>query len=348
MTRSQNDKSDTKLLIAVAGVVATGAIGIALLAAYSVDEPTKTTARNETRLRSVATQSVEPVMPAMAADETTAAPDAFELASLVKDSGSTVGPEIVGVEDNEIEIVVDPDANFIKVGTEAYQARDFATAAAYFTAEVEAHPGRPWTQYMLGLSTWKNDDLSRASAALTEATTLDPDMLRGWINLSRVQNERGEFDAALVAAQAALTVDPADATARFQEARSLRNLGRVDEALVSLEAGIAADGENAYAHNLLGLIRIEQGNPGDAVEPLRRAIELEPEVAYMHNNLGMALELSDDREQAVQSYARASEIAPDHAKAASNLARLQPTIEVEVAGEIEAVESEGTDVADAS
>ena len=88
----------------------------------------------------------------------------------------------------------------VTAGHAAYGTRNYREAAACWKAEVEARPERAYGHYMLGLSLWKSGRLEPAEAALRRAAELNPASLRTFLNLSRVLNERGEFEAALEAA----------------------------------------------------------------------------------------------------------------------------------------------------
>jgi len=164
---------------------------------------------------------------------------------------------------------------------------------------------------------------------MEEAARLEPDSSRTLVNLARIRNDRVDFEGALEASRAALALDAENPAALFLEGRSLFNLGRVDEALASVTASLEREPDNGYARNLQGLILMRQGRAIDAVSVLEEATALAPDVGFVHNNLGMARELSGERVDAVTAYRQATEIDPRHTKAASNLARLEPTIEVE-------------------
>jgi Flp pilus assembly protein TadD len=327
MTHSSH-KDDTKLLLAVAGLVVTGAAGLAIIAGLGSDE-----ARDEQApkpvARAVAPKTPEPVVPAV---ETVAADTRSDETSDAVLPASFGGATVAGVEAEaepgtaavEPSIEIEPGENLVAGGVSAWSARDYPRAVAYFRAQTEAREDDAWAHYMLGLSLWKDGRADDAVPALERSVELNPQSLKGRINLSRVQNDRGEFQAALEAARAALEIDPESAAAWFLEGRSLRNLGDTDGAIRSLEASLAHDSENGFVYNLLGLIRIERGDVEAAVESMERAVDFEPDVAYVQNNLGMALEQAGDRAGAVAAYRRAVELDAGQANAASNLARLEP------------------------
>ena len=157
---------------------------------------------------------------------------------------------------------------------------------------------------------------------MQRAAELNDRSVKTFVNLARIQNDRGEFESALQSSDAALALDGQDPSALFLRGRSLNNLGRTEPAIEALEQSLALDADNGYVHNLLGLIYLGQGDVDRAVPVLTRAAESVPGVAYVHNNLGMALELSDRPFEAISAYARAAQLDPQHEKATLNLARM--------------------------
>ena len=319
---------DTKLLISVAAVVVLGAAGLALMASCSAERDSATADSRTPQFSAVPASHNPPPVEVRPMD----------FAETV--SGTPVEPEVPVPEPFRIE----PGEKLMARAMETFQAREFGKSVAYLEAELAERPDRAWTYYMHGLALWKSGRPDEAAAALRRSAELNPDSIKTFVNLSRVENDRGQYQAALEAAQAALVIDGADPSALFLEGRSLSNLGREDEALESLSASLDIDPDNGYALNLYGLILIDSGRPAEAVAILARAAELQPEVAYIHNNLGMARELSGEKVDAVAAYRRAVEVDAEHEKAVLNLARLEPLVPVEPAESPEGEEAvaEGT------
>lgn len=299
--------NDGKLLFAIAGGILIIAAGIAVLASLGGrDEPL---ARELEAIPAVRTTSVEPAILPATGTAPTAEPGS--LADLVEVD-----------EETTTAFSVDPKANLVAEGIAAFETKRYEEAAAYFTAEADARPDRAWTHYILALSLWKSERADEAAEAMRRSLELDGTQVKANVNLSRIENDRGEFDAARDYAEEALVLVPDNAEAAFLLARSLYNLGDKELALEALETSLSLDPENGYAYNLTGLIWIERGQDGPAVEAMQRAAERLPDVAFVQNNLGMAFELSGRLDAAAEAYARAVALAPDHSRAAMNLARL--------------------------
>jgi tetratricopeptide (TPR) repeat protein len=302
--QAKKQKEDWKLLLIIGGALVAVVVTIATLARLGSDWEAKEAQRE--------------VLPA---------PPAIEETATAEEPAIAPEAEVVEAEpEDEQGFMVDPDADFVALGRSAYNNREWEIAAAYWQAEADARPERAYAHYMLGLSRWKAGELDEAVIALRKAGELNGESIKTFINLSRVLNERGDFEQALEAADQARLIDPEAPTALYLQARSLRNLERIDDAVVALEQTLAFDPEYGHAWNLLGLIDIHRGRDSEAVASLRRAAAHEPDIAYIHGNLGRALELSGSYAEAARSYRAALELDPEHPNAGICLARVEPMI----------------------
>jgi tetratricopeptide (TPR) repeat protein len=333
-------KEDTKILFAVAGFVVLGAVAIAVVGGMSLDRQS----------------DAEEVATTPPSREIATLPATFERDVPLFDVPLVPEPEEIA-EVTEIETVepapftVQSGEDYIARGLETYRAREFDKASAYFRAAAEERPDRAWTHYMLGLALWKDGRYEEAAVEMERSAELDGGSVKTFVNLSRIQNDRGDPEAALQAADAALAFDPESADALFVQGRSLAGLGSHDEAIAAFDRAIEKEPDHAFAHNLLGLTLLETGEVDSALEAFRIAAEVKPDVAYIQNNLGMALERAGDPAEAVEVYRVAVGLDPDHEKAAANLARLEPTVvEIDVVESVIAEDSvaEAMEIAEAA
>ena len=313
-TESRHQRDDNKLLLAVIAVVVLGAAGIALLAGLTaeVDSP----AAEST------SQAAIPTAHAIRVDATAPEFQAQERVEPRGDDRQPAPPSAPGVE-------IDPDVDPALEARRAWDRGDFVVAAAYYTADASRRPDRAYTHYMLGLAEWRSERLDEAAAALRRSAELNPASIRTMINLSRVENDRGDPAAALEAADRALALDGDNAAALYVKGRSLLNLGRRDESITVLEASIAQDVEQAHAHNLLGLIRLEGGAYEVAADSFARAAAAAQEVAYLHVNLGSALELAGRKHEALEAFRAALTLDGDDAATQAVVGRLEEVITAE-------------------
>jgi tetratricopeptide (TPR) repeat protein len=311
MSQSTNH-NDGKLLFAITGGIIVIAAGIAILASLgNQDTPVS---------RDIA------AMPAMRTDTVDAVALPASIGSALTDPTESLADQFDDVDPVEPVFVIDPAANFVEEGIAAYESKRYDQARAYFAAEAQERPERAWTHYILALSQWKSGNAVDAADSMRRSLEIDATQVKAFVNLSRIENDRGEFDSALSAADEALVLEPENAEASFLRARSLYNTGDKETALAALETSLDHDSENGYAHNLVGLIWIERGEGGLAADAMEQAAQRIPDVTFVQNNLGMAFELSGRLDEAAVAYARAVELAPSHERAAMNLARLDGRI----------------------
>ena len=159
-----------------------------------------------------------------------------------------------------------------------------------FVRYVEREPTNPWGHYMLGISAWKAGYLELAEAHLTESVIIDPDHVKGRVNLARVLIELGQPSAAQQHAIIAEELDPDYVAAKRTLARALAETGDHEAALVKYEEALWIDPEDRWSLNNMGYLMIQRGRHEDAVGPLALAVRLDSANATFMNNLGFALE----------------------------------------------------------
>ncbi len=141
----------------------------------------------------------------------------------------------------------------------------YGEAVDLFGRYVERRPTDPRGHYMLGLSAWKGGYLDLAEAHLMESVLIDPDHVRGRVNLARVLIELGQSAAAEGHARIAEELDPADVPAKRTLARALAENGDHEEAVGPLALAVRLDTTNATFLNNLGSALANAGI-GDGVD----------------------------------------------------------------------------------
>ena len=165
----------------------------------------------------------------------------------------------------------------------------YGEAVDLFVRYVERRPTNPWGHYMLGLSAWKGGYLELAEAHLMESVLIDPDHVKGRVNLARVLIELGEPAAAEEQARIAEELDPQDVPAKRTLARAMAELGDHEAALAKYEEALWIDPEDRWSLNNMGYLMIQRGQHEEAVGPLALAVRLDSTNATFLNNLGSAL-----------------------------------------------------------
>jgi Flp pilus assembly protein TadD len=206
---------------------------------------------------------------------------------------------------------------------DAYAKHHYREAAASFEEYVQRHPKNAFGYYMLGLSTWKSGDLTRARAALEQSLTLDSTNVKTLLNLGRVLLDQGSNDDAAIRVGTAVTLDTNSAEARRMMARVQTARGQRDSAMGSYRIALTMDPADSWSMNNLGLLLIDQGRYEEALGPLARAVELRPQSPAFANNLGIALERTGHTSSAANAYRSALAADSTYTKATHNLARVE-------------------------
>lgn len=162
-------------------------------------------------------------------------------------------------------------------------------AVDLFGRYVERRPTNPWGHYMLGLSAWKGGYLDIAEAHLMESVLIDPNHVKGRVNLARVLIELGQPAAAREHARIAEGLDAEDVPAKRTLARALAATGDHEGALAKYEEALWIDPEDRWSLNNMGYLMIRRGRHEDAIGPLALAVRLDSTNTTFLNNLGSAL-----------------------------------------------------------
>jgi len=165
----------------------------------------------------------------------------------------------------------------------------YGEAVDLFVRYVERRPTGPRGHYMLGLAAWKGGYLDLAEAHLMESVLIDPEHVRGRVNLARVLIELGQPAAAQRHARIAEELDAANVPAKRTLARALAEKGDHEGALAKYEEALWIDPEDRWSLNNMGYLMIQHGEHEEAVGPLALAVRLDTTNATFLNNLGSAL-----------------------------------------------------------
>ena len=217
----------------------------------------------------------------------------------------------------------------------AYHAGRHGEAVDLFIRYVEREPTNPWGHYMLGIAAWKGGYLELAEAHLVESLLIDPDHLKGRINLARVLIELGQGAAAAEHAALAEALDPESVVAKRTLARALAEAGDHHEALVKYDEALWLDPEDAWSLNNMGYLLIQRGRADEAVGPLALAVRLDSTSATFRNNLGSALEGAGYRVAALEAYGAAVALDPGYAKALMSVDRLRAVVGEDAVSEVD-------------
>jgi len=157
------------------------------------------------------------------------------------------------------------------------------------------------------------------AACATSKQAIRPEVARVRLALAQRLADRGEWAAALEAAEAACQAAPGDPGALILRGTILRERGLLDEAQTDLLEAVQHAPDSAPAHSSLAIVYERQHRPADAEKEHRRALELAPNEAHYMNNLGYALLLHGKAREAVPVLVMAVRAGPTNVRARNNL-----------------------------
>ena len=228
----------------------------------------------------------------------------------------------VKATDGEGFVLPKPTGSFAD-GEAAYRARKYADAAAIFESYTERRPANAWGYYMLGLSAWKNGDLSKAEQAFEKALTIDPRHVKSLVNLSRVFIDQKRHDEAVDRLTRASEIEPESHEVFRLLGRTYHTQRMTVDAVAAYRRAIELDEFDAWSMNNLGLLLLETKRADEALPLLAAAVKLRKDVPEFHNNLGMALEHTGRYRAAATAYGDALTADAGYEKAKQNLARVE-------------------------
>jgi tetratricopeptide (TPR) repeat protein len=241
---------------------------------------------------------------------------------------TVVEVEVIAVAENSLDrrtLYTDstPASIIYADAEQAYFDKRYRQSSELFNVYTDRRPQNAWGFYMLGLASWKNNELEAANDALTEALVIKPDHFKSMVNLARVQLEQGEASDALINIENAVALRSNDSAALRVLARTYGELQRTEEALAVYNEILTADPDDAWALNNLGLLYIMDGDYDKASAPLAKAVTLDSSEACFHNNLGLALEQEGNLASAAICFGEAVAIDSLYTKAIASLTRIE-------------------------
>jgi len=163
------------------------------------------------------------------------------------------------------------------------------------------------------------ENLDRAIALFTHATTRDPAFALAYAGLAEAQvaSYRARKDPvaaaqAIAAAENALRIDPSQGAVRSSLGAIKRLTGQPEQAIAEFRKAIALQPNNDDTRRQLGLTLAAQGQVDEGVAEIRRAIDIRPEYWNNHFTLGFVLYSAGRYQDAVAAYRRTTELNPNY------------------------------------
>nr|MDQ6943048.1 tetratricopeptide repeat protein [Candidatus Eremiobacteraeota bacterium] len=162
-------------------------------------------------------------------------------------------------------------------GNDAVRRGELAEALVDFTRATEQIPNDPVAWYNRALVYSR---LGKNGAALADAqrsVSVNPLFDEGRALVARLQEELGEYDAALVSIERALAVRSGEVSYHLARANLLRLLHRTPDAIAEYEDALRRDARSAPALHGLAEVRLEQQRDREALALLNRYVAVAPD-----------------------------------------------------------------------
>lgn len=240
----------------------------------------------------------------------------------------------------------------LRVGAEALQHGDVATAESNFQRVVAEAPALPDGYLGIGMVQLREDKPEDASHALEHAVQLNPRLSGAHLFLGIAQYQIGQPEQALRSLQAELDLQPSNLEALVWMGIIQLDTGHPEAAASSLDQAVALDPKNkealyysARAHRLLAeaaykklyaldpdsalLHRAlaetfaEAGEPEKSIEEYEAAIRKEPKNSDLYEALGEQDQKIGRTDAAARAYEQDLQLHPNSAIALYNLGMMQ-------------------------
>lgn len=167
--------------------------------------------------------------------------------------------------------------NWNQRGNDDVRRGDLAQAIVDFTRATEQIPTDPVSWYNRALVYSKLGKNGEALADARRSVSVNPLFDEGSALVARLQQDLGDYDAALASIDHALAVRSDAVPYRLLRADVLRLLHRIPEAIAEFQDALRRDARSAPALRGLAEIRLERQQDADALALLKRYVVVAPD-----------------------------------------------------------------------
>lgn len=204
---------------------------------------------------------------------------------------------------------------------EAYRASgNFDDAAELLRERIAASPEVSQPHYLLGLVLRQQKKPEEARMEFEKARELAPDDLAALSQLTDLDLEKGDFDAALDRVRQQMEKTPDRAGVHFMAARIYAAQKNWDEAEAALQKTIHLDATFSGAHEQLVGSYVKAGKLPEAIEQIEQMRSKNPGDARALILAGLIYVKSNDFAKAAQAYEELIEVKPEFIPAINDLA----------------------------
>lgn len=225
-----------------------------------------------------------------------------------------------------VEIRPDYRGGWFRLGHLAFRRAKYREALDYYQSERRHQGNHPMILHQIGRCYTHLGKRDSARQAFQQTVAQDTTFARAFLELSKLDEEQGEYDTALSNAKQALRLEPDNPEYRYQYGSLLFQMGRVKESLQPLRQVVAEAPSNRGAHYYLGQALARRGKNEEAREHLSEAerlrklenkidkLEGEAEVYSQQPErwikLGRALRQAGKIDKAIEAYTIAQTLDP--------------------------------------
>ena len=223
------------------------------------------------------------------------------------------------------------------LGNNAFRQEEFLKAIEYYQRELEEHPA-PIPLRGMGRAHVELGQVDSAQRAFERAIAMDSLYAPGYFNLALLQEDEGDYEAALRNAQRALSFDTENLDYRYLVGSYLFKTGRSEEALSHLRVIVEKRPWHHGSHYNLGQVLIRLGREEEGKEYLDKAEQVRakqatidqlentrnsmPDDPYTHAALAFELRRAGRYNDAMHAYKVALYLAPQSVEIQNNIANL--------------------------
>lgn len=191
---------------------------------------------------------------------------------------------------------------------------DWERAISDYTFALNFEPSAP-NHYNRALAYYHKANFTLALADLDRALTLDPRLIKAWIQRGLTRTQTGDVAGASRDLSQAITLDPKNAFAWHNRGSIRRLSGDLAGALSDYEQAIRYDGNLAAVWHNRGEARQEQGDLKGALSDFNQALKLDSQFANAWNSRASLRLQTGDLTGVVADATRAIALNPQTAEA---------------------------------
>ncbi|MCL1468735.1 tetratricopeptide repeat protein [Argonema galeatum] len=232
---------------------------------------------------------------------------------------SSKGMPVAIIEDCGGFLVNEPQAHSLnKTALDDREKADLQKKIECYRFQVSQEPNFADAYTNIGEAYRRLGDLEKGREFNQKALKLNPRLQEARLGMALVEQESGNFKAAIGAIQEVIA-HKESAIAYFYQGITFYKQGNLKDAQAAFGKAIDLDPNYAEAHANLGLTLNQQGKLPEAIEQTRQALRIHPDLTEAQYNLGVALQAQGQLKEAIAAYKEVIRINPNHAEANYNL-----------------------------